>query len=147
VRVTLKIFQRTVRSRYRRRIANQVTSFQSAEFARHFESIFNNIRLKSIAFLIDFALFNTSPPPPHFKCRNMLDHIWAYFDHMRGYFIRHMLNPPPDVGFLAIGPNPKEFSLLYLALVVHNFEYPRSLQISFEFPAIKSSRHCIYCSK
>jgi hypothetical protein len=82
VRVTLKIFQRTVRSRYRRRIANQVTSFQSAEFARHFESIFKNIRLKSIAFLIDFALFNPSPPPPPFKCRNMLDHIWAYFDHI-----------------------------------------------------------------
>jgi hypothetical protein len=30
---------------------------------------------------------------------------------MRGYFIRHMLNPP-DVGFLAIGPNPKK-NLLY----------------------------------
>jgi hypothetical protein len=56
---------------------------------------------------------------------------------------------PPDVGFLAIGPNPKESSLLYLALVVHNFEYSHSLQISFEFPAIgaKSSRHCMYCSK
>lgn len=36
VRVTLNVLQRKVRSRYRRRISNQVTPFESGKLARHF---------------------------------------------------------------------------------------------------------------